>query len=46
VLGVITDNSDLSLTLDNFAFLANWFNRRSYFHNVLLSVLPSRFFRR
>ena len=43
MLRVFTDNSDLALTLDNFAFFANWFNRRSYFHDVLLSVLPTVF---
>ena len=34
MLGVVTDDHDLALTLDNLAFFAHFLNRRSDFHNV------------
>jgi len=32
VLGILTDNHDFSLALDDLAFFANGFYGRSYFH--------------
>ena len=34
VFGILTDNSDGSLSPDYFALFANWFNRRSNLHNL------------
>jgi len=39
MLGDVTDNADHTLTLDDLAFVANLFNRCSYFHNAPLHVL-------
>ena len=34
MLGVVTDDHDLALTLDDLAFFAHFLNRRSDFHDV------------
>ena len=36
VLGIFTDDPDLSLSLNDFALIADRFYRRSYFHFFLL----------
>ena len=41
MLGVFADHHDLTVALDDLAFLAHGFDRRSYFHFVcLLSSAP------
>ncbi len=35
VLGVLTDDHDLPLALDDFAFLTHLLNRRTYFHSII-----------
>jgi len=35
MLGVFTDNADDTFAFDDFAFVADFFYRRSYFHNSL-----------
>ena len=44
VLGVLTNDHDLPLALDDFALLANFLHRRSYFHfcALLWSGIVSR----
>ena len=41
VLGILTDNHDFSLTLDNFALFANLFDRRPDFHNIIIPFTRS-----
>ena len=35
VLGVLTDDHDLPLALDDFALLTHLLNRRTYFHSII-----------
>ena len=47
VLGILTDNHDFSLALNNLALLANFLYRRSDFHlNALLEKLALAYFDR
>ena len=47
VLGILTDNHDFSLALNNLALLANFLYRRSDFHlNALLKKLALAYFDR
>jgi len=41
MLGVFADNHDAALALDNFAFFAYFFNRRSDFHGMDHSFLET-----
>ena len=36
MLGILANNPYLSFSLDNLALFAHRFNRRSYFHDILL----------
>ena len=39
MLGVLTDDHDATLALDNLALIANFFDRRSDFHCVYLLIV-------
>ena len=41
MLGIFTDNHDFSLTLDDFALVANLFDRRPDFHNIIIPFTRS-----
>ena len=40
MLGILTDDHDLALALDDLALFANRFYRRSYFHGKYLLMRP------
>ena len=39
MFGILANNADYPISLDNFAFIANWFNTCPDFHPLLLETI-------